>query len=253
MKRINVLLITIFFLTIIFGGSNVQGAEDVLFQSSMINALDKGIAEGEMTIKDLKQHGDFGIGTLNAIDGEMLGLDGNYYRMNVDGVANLVDDSMKTPFAAVTFFKPDKTFSLNDIKDYKELKQQIDNLLPTKNIFYAIKIKGTFKYIKARSVPRQSRPYPTLKEVFKTQRITEFRNVQCTFVGFRCPVYVEGINFPGHHFHFVTEDRKAGGHIYECHLEKGVVEIDYIPSFYLELPESKEFFKLEGLEYNSLQ
>ena len=253
MKRINVLLITIFFLTIIFGGSNVQGAEDVLFQLSLLNALDKGIAEGEMTIKDLKQHGDFGLGTFNAIDGELIGVDGNFYRMDVDGVAQPADDSLKTPYAFTTFFEPDKRVSLDAIEDYKKLKQQLDSLLPTKNIFYAIKIKGTFKYIKTRSIAKHNRPYPNLKEMFKTQTLTEFRNVQCTFVGFRCPVYVEGINFPVHHFHFVTDDRKAGGHIYECHLEKGVVEIDYIPSFYLELPESKEFFKLEGLQYNSLQ
>ena len=253
MKKFRYLLIALFFVTAIIGSADVQGAQDVLFQVSLLNALDKGIAEGKTTIKDLKRHGDFGIGTLNAIDGEMLGLDGNYYRINVEGVANLVDDSMKTPFAVVTLFKPDKTFSLGEVKDYKELKQRLDNQLPTKNIFYAIKIEGTFKYIKARSVPRQNKPYLPLKEVFKTQNIYELRNVRCTFVGFRCPVFVDGINFPGHHFHFITEDRRAGGHIFECHLERGVVEIDYIPSFYMELPENKEFFKLEGLQYNSLQ
>jgi len=253
MKRLSQLLITIFFLVTILGGSNVQAEHNVVFQTSLFNALDNGVAEGEMTIKGLKKHGDFGIGTFNAIDGEMLGVDGDYYRINVDGVAYLADDSMKTPFAAVTFFKPDKRFSLNEIKDYEELKQQLDNQLPTKNIFYAIKIEGTFKYIKARSIPRQNKPYLPLKEVFKTQKISEFRNIRCTFVGLRCPVYVEGINIPGHHFHFITEDRKAGGHVFECYLEKGVVEIDYIPSFYMELPENDEFFKLEGLQHNSLQ
>ncbi len=252
MKRINVLLITIFFLTIIFGGSNVQGAEDVLFQSSMINALDKGIAEGEMTIKDLKQHGDFGLGTFNAIDGELIGLDGTFYRMDVDGVAQPADDSLKTPYAFTTFFEPDKRVSLDAIEGYKALKQQLDNLLPTKNIFYAIKITGTFKYIKTRSIAKHNRPYPNLKEMFKTQTLTEFRNVQCIFVGFRCPSYVK-VSSPGYHFHFITEDRKAGGHVLECHLEKAVVEIDYTPSYQLELPESEEFFRAEGLESNSLQ
>ena len=252
MKRLSQLLITIFFLAIIFGGSNVQGAEDVLFQTSMINALDKGIAEGEMTIKDLKQHGDFGLGTFNAIDGELIGVDGNFYRMDVEGAAQPADDSLKTPYAFATFFEPDKRVSLDEIEDYKTLKEQLDNLLPTKNIFYAIKIKGTFKYIKTRSIAKQNKPYPTLKEMFKTQTLSEFRNVQCIFVGFRCPSYVN-TSSPGYHFHFITEDRKAGGHVLECHLEKAVVEIDYTPSYYLELPESEEFFRVEGLEYNSLQ
>jgi len=252
MKRLSQLLITIFFLAIIFGGSNVQGAEDVLFQTSMINALDKGIAEGEMTIKNLKQHGDFGLGTFNAIDGELIGVDGNFYRMDVDGAAQPADDALKTPYAFATFFEPDKRVSLDDIKDYKELKQQIDNLLPTKNIFYAIKIKGTFKYIKIRSFTKFKRPYPNLKDMFKNQTLTEFRDVQCIFVGFRCPSYVKSSS-PGYHFHFITEDKKAGGHVLECHLEKAVVEIDYTRSYQLELPESEEFFRAKGLESNSLQ
>ena len=252
MKRLSQLSITIFFLVIIVGGANVQGAEDVLFQTSLMNALDKGLSEGEMTIKELKQHGDFGLGTFNAIDGELIGVDGNFYHMGVDGAAQPADDSMKTPYAFATFFEPDNRVSLDKIESYAELKKQLDNLLPTKNIFYAIKIKGTFKYIKARSFIKFKRPYPNLKDMFKNQTLSEFRNVQCIVVGIRCPSYVT-TSSPGYHFHFITEDKKSGGHVLECHLEKAVAEIDYTLSYQLELPESEEFFKAEGLESNSLQ
>jgi len=36
---------------------------------------------------ELKRNGDFGIGTFNALDGEMIGLDGAFYQIKVDGVA----------------------------------------------------------------------------------------------------------------------------------------------------------------------
>jgi len=248
MKNLRWLVVAVFFLATILGGTYVQGARDVLFQTSFYNALDKGVAEGETTFKDLKQHGDFGIGTFNAVDGEMVGFDGKFYQVKVNGVAYPVDDSMQTPFSFVTSFEPDKRASLGEAANYEQLKGQLDKLLPTKNIFHAIKIQGTFKYIKARSVPRQKRPYPPLAEVFKVQRIFEFRDVRCTLVGFYCPSYVAGLNIPGYHFHFLTEDKKAGGHVFECHMEKALVEIDHISALYLALPETDDFFKVEGLQ-----
>jgi acetolactate decarboxylase len=248
MKNVRYLFIAVLFLLTISGGSYAQGGQNVLFQASMYSALDKGVYEGEITVKDLKQHGDFGLGTFNAVDGEMIGLDGEFYQVKVDGVAYRIDDSMQTPFALVTFFEPDKTASLNRASDFEQLRQHLDKFLPTKNIFYAIKIEGAFKYIKARSVPAQERPYPPLSQIFKNQSIFEFRDVRGTLVGFRCPSYVKGINVPGYHFHFITQDKKAGGHVLECNLQSALAEIDYIPAFYLALPESGDFFKVESFQ-----
>jgi len=55
-----------------------------------------------VTYKELKKHGDFGLGTFNALDEEMIRLDGKFYQIKVDGIAYPVDDSMKTPFARVS-------------------------------------------------------------------------------------------------------------------------------------------------------
>jgi acetolactate decarboxylase len=87
--------------------------KDVLFQVSTIDALLEGIYDGDITCKELKNHGDFGIGTFNGLDGEMIELDGNLYQVRANGVAYPADDSTKVPFAAVTFFEPDKTVLLN--------------------------------------------------------------------------------------------------------------------------------------------
>ena len=71
-----------------------------------------------------------------------------------------VKDSMKTPFAVVTFFAPDETVMLDTADNYTQLKTHLNDLLPSQNVFYAIKVEGKFKYIKTRSVPGQKRPYP---------------------------------------------------------------------------------------------
>lgn len=64
-------------------------------------------------------------------------------------------------------------------------------------------------------------------------------------VGFRMPEYMEGLNVPGYHFHFITDDRKAGGHVLDCLIEEAMVEIDYSSGFHMKLPENDGFFKAD--------
>jgi acetolactate decarboxylase len=247
MKIIYYLLVATFFAIAICvsGCLHSQENEDILFQTSTINALLEGVYDGEITYKELKQYGDFGIGTFNSLDGEMIGLEGKFYQVKADGIAYAVDDSMKTPFAVVTFFEVDKSISLDKAVDYEQLEHYLDNLLPTKNIFYAVKIEGRFNYIKTRSVPKQIKPYPRLVEVVKDQPTFEFYNVEGTIVGFRCPEYVEGINVPGYHLHFITEDKKAGGHLLECQMQNVRIEIDYTSELYMVLPQTGDFYKAD--------
>ncbi|MEW5800902.1 MAG: acetolactate decarboxylase [bacterium] len=217
--------------------------KDILFQVSTIDALLGGIYDGEVTCEELKKHGDFGIGTFDGLDGEMIEIEGNLYQVRADGVACLAADSTKVPFAAVTFFEPDEAIAIDKPLDYKQLEHYLDTLLPTKNIFYAIKITGEYDYIKTRSVPRQNKPYPPLVEVVKDQPTFEFRKVKGTVAGFRCPEYVKGINVPSYHLHFITEDGKAGGHLLACRIKNVRVGIDHTSAFYMALPEGGEFYQ----------
>jgi acetolactate decarboxylase len=230
--------------------SNLHKNRDVLYQTSTITALLEGAYDGDITFHELKKHGNFGIGTFHALDGEMIALDGNFYQIKSDGIAYPVDASMKTPFAVVTFFEPDYSISINDQLDYKDLEVYLDRILPTENIFYAIKLEGTFSYIKARSVSRQNKPYPPLAEAAKQQKIFEFHDVRGVIVGFRLPQYMKGINVPGYHLHFITADRKAGGHLLACKTTDVRVGIDYTANLYMVLPEKNAFFNLNLIKDN---
>lgn len=226
--------------------SDIRGNEtDVLYQVSTIDALLQGIYDGVLPFAELETHGDFGIGTFDGLEGEMLALDGSYYQIKTDGIAYPVSGEMTTPFATVTYFESDENFHLEKPVNLTELEDFLDLNLPSKNLFYAVRVDGNFSYIKARSVPRQEKPYPKLADAVAFQSVFEFENTSGTLVGFRAPEYVKGINVPGYHLHFITGDKSRGGHVLDLNMENGDASLDITSAFLMELPASEDFYNME--------
>lgn len=219
-----------------------------IVQISTIDALMQGVFDGATSLSDLTGMGDFGIGTFNALDGEMTFLDGVFYQVKADGkVYEPNVHSTKTPFVTVTFFDPEWTRPVSAL-DYDALKGTIDSLKTSPNLFYAIQVKGTFSYVKTRSVPAQEKPYPTLAEVAAHQPEFEARFVSGTLAGFYCPPYVTGINVTGYHLHFISDDKHFGGHVLELELQEGTILLDQVSRFRLILPEEGDFLDADLTE-----
>lgn len=220
---------------------------DTLVQVSTFDALLAGNYDGVAEVSSLRQYGDFGIGTLDRLNGELIMLDGQFYDVRADGVAYTVSETTTTPFAAVTFFDIDREEALENGLTFAAFEVWLDEILPTQNLFYAVKLQGTFSYLKTRSVPAQEKPYPPLTEVTKNQPTFEFTDVAGTIVGFRCPPYVTGINVPGYHLHFLTDDGTAGGHLLEFTVAQADVYIDNTSRFLMLLPAEDSGFYQEDL------
>ncbi len=219
--------------------------DDVLFQVSTIDALLQGVFDGFYSFDDLESHGDFGIGTFDSLDGEMVAVDGDYYQVKADGVAYPVQGNMTTPFSTVTYFKADQTIAVQNASNYTILSSQISEKLPSINMFYALRIDGTFPYVKTRSVPAQKKPYPRLADATKNQSVFEFTNVTGTIVGLWAPEFSKGLNVAGYHLHFITADRKAGGHILDLKVDKADVKVDITPGFAMQLPTTGDFYNVD--------
>lgn len=213
---------------------------DILYQVSTIDALMQSVYDGVMNLGEVKEHGDFGIGCFEGIDGEMIALDGEYYQVKADGVAYPVSDNMTTPFSTVTYFERDITANVS-AKNFTELSSAIDTQIPSKNYFYGIRIDGNFPYVKTRAIPKQSKPYLPLKDLAANQSVFEFHEINGTIVGFYTPECAGGLNVPGYHLHLITADRKAGGHILDLALNSSDVQIDITSGFHMELPTSGDF------------
>jgi acetolactate decarboxylase len=207
-----------------------------LFQTSTVDALLEGKYEGDVSFAELEAHGDFGLGTFDALDGEMICLDGDFFQVKSDGLAYAVDGDARTPFAVVTLFEPDVSQTLSMPMDYEALCDYLDGVIGGGTICAAIRVDGSFEYVKTRSVPRQRKPYPPLVEVVEDQPTFELHDVSGSLVGFRFPDYAQGLNVSGYHFHFITADRSTGGHALGCRLAHGNLYIDHEGELRLELP-----------------
>ena len=215
-------------------------SQNSMYQISTINALMQGVYDGDFTVKDLKQHGNFGIGTLNHLDGEMIALDGNFYQVKSTGEIKVLSGEAKTPFANVVNFRADKVGQIKTVCNFSELEKALDSIIQDKNYIYAIRIEGIFTG-KTRSIGAQSKPYPSLSAAAKKQIVFDIINTKGTVVGFWCPEYVSGINVKGYHLHFISDDRKSGGHILSCGIEAGKVQVSRISDFRMVLPSGTAF------------
>ena len=164
-------LVLAFCLALCLGAGALHAAEPrLLFQTSTLQALMAGVYDGDLTYQELARHGDFGLGTFDALDGEMIALDGAFYQIKADGRVYPVAGAMKTPFAEVTFFKADRTHMIEMPMNFQQLLDYVDRLLPSPNLPYAIRIDGVFPSVKTRSIPRQQKPYPPLARRPKSRR-----------------------------------------------------------------------------------
>jgi acetolactate decarboxylase len=222
-----------------------------LYQTSLMSALLEGIYEGDVTYGELRKHGDFGLGTFNKLDGEMVGFDGIFYQIRSDGSARPVSPDQKTPFAVVTFFEPDKELELPQGIGKEALQSLIESATDA-NLFTAIKIDGIFDQVDTRTVQQQKKPYPPLTEAAKHQAVKTFKDVQGTLAGFRSPPYAQGIGVAGLHLHFLREDKQAGGHALSYCIRSGRIQLAALHGFHVELPSSAAFlnanFEESGLD-----
>lgn len=201
--------------------------KDAIYQVSRLDFLSEGQYDGITTYGALKKYGDFGLGTFEAVDGEMIGLDGLFYQVKTDGVAYSVSRGLKTPFANVTWFEADETITIDKPMTLAELQAYLESRIKGLEGYYAIRVDGQFEYVKTRSVHVQQEPYPPLADVIAQQVTFEFEQIKGTMVGFRFPEAAAGENVTGFHFHFLTGNREAGGHLLDCRIQKGTVAIDH--------------------------
>ncbi len=218
--------------------------DSLLYISTPLNALVEGVYEENIHFDEILNHGNFGIGTFDDLDGEMVLLDGAVYQITAEGHVNRINDPAMTPYAIVTFFHPVIHADLDGEAQYGHFLEWLNGLLPSPNIFYAIRIEGEFSRVRARSVPKHAN-YSPLAEVVKEQSSFHFENVRGALAGFYTPSFMSSLSVPGHHLHFLSEDCTSGGHLIACSPCKVRASIQPIHRLELNMPLTQDYLKLD--------
>jgi acetolactate decarboxylase len=211
-------------------------------QFSTIDALLAGAYDGQVPCRKITHYGNLGIGTFDQLDGELVLLDGRVFQVKADGKAHPAETTATTPFAAVVCFQPQITQPTVSGTTFSGFQEQVNALATNRNALCAIRVRGKFRFVKTRSVPAQTKPYPPLVEVTRNQPVFDLVNQEGTLVGFRLPDYVKGINVPGYHVHFLSADHQAGGHVLDFTLDQGTIELAPCYQLQLLLPKDQSAF-----------
>jgi acetolactate decarboxylase len=209
-----------------------------LYSAGHASAFIGGLYDGYFPYPQLKTHGNFGLGAIDKMDGELTMLNGNLYQTQFTGKTRLISTG-KTPYAVVCFFKPGKVFHVNSQLDKTTLYKYLDSVLTDRNAMYAIHISGNFGYVKTRAFPPvDHKPYVPLAEMLDKQHFFEFSNIKGDLVGYRLPAFMEGAHISGYHFHFLSSKKDAGGHIIELKANGITIEVDQLGSYTIDLPQT---------------
>ncbi|MBR0145660.1 MAG: acetolactate decarboxylase [Eubacterium sp.] len=219
--------------------------QNKMYQVSTLQALALGYTKAVITVSELLQYGDTGLGTYEDVNGEMIIMDGRCFQAKWDGSVVEASPDEGVPFSAVAKLLGEREFEMTDKQDIESIRTELTQRIEEHfglNSMHVVRIDGEFEKVDARSEEPYKSHHVTLKEVLdKNQTAFVFENIRGSLVGVYFPDHMDGINMPGWHLHFLSEDKKKGGHVFNVILKKGTVRLDKISRIEIELPKAAAF------------
>jgi len=213
-------------------------------QFSFVDALVAGLYEGAFRASEVLSAGDLGVGCGDALDGELVLLDGTAYLCRGDGeVIRVLPDAL-LPFAEVVTFRPTLTVDLPPL-DEKGFEAFVDDLVPSGNLFYAIRVEAEFGRMTVREAVRQQQPFPGLAEAVKSQHENTVAATSGTMLGFKGPDVFQGLSVADYHLHYLDGARGFGGHVMDFALTGGTLTMEAYADFHLRLPQVASYLDAE--------
>jgi len=225
-------------------GCNTQQDTDTMNQISLLQGLTLWDYYWSVSIKELKTLGNIWLWTFEGLNGELIMLDWVVYRGNDKLEAEIPSDDTLIPFANITFLDKDHELKLENISTIEELKKQLDEKVNElgNHKFYMVRITWSFNTMHIRSEKKQEEPYKPLVDVLRVDQTEKtFNDISWDVVALYTPDYMSDLNAAGWHFHFISSDKKAWGHILNLDIKSANAIIDETEKFNLYIP-NWEFF-----------
>jgi len=222
----------------------IHQTDAAVTQFAVLDALLAGAYESGIRVDEATAIGDFGLGCVDHLGGEVVILDGTAIECTLDGppVAMGGDDIL--PFAIVCRFPDVPAADLLE-RDFAGFAASVEGRLASRNLFHAVRFDGVLSDVRVRVTPRQHHPFPRLADVTSQQVETVARGIRGTVVGFWTPAIYQGIAVAGLHLHVLSEDRSLGGHVLELAVDAGELRVAAFARLDLRLPTDELFLRTE--------
>lgn len=219
---------------------------DTIYQISTSIAISNGCLDGFLTLKEIKRLGNFGIGSITGLEGEIIYLNDEFHHFSDNGLTNRTNEDFMSPRMLITNFKSKNMIEINQNTTYQKIKKIIESSMPTQNIMYAIKIIGVFNWVKIKCFPKQIKPYPQGPiELTCHENALELQNISGVLVGYFMTDLFKKVNSSKYHFHFMSADKKHGGHLVDCQITNCNIEIDSKHNLMLFLPNTSTYYNVD--------
>src|SRR3989338_1091334 len=168
-----------------------------VYQFGVAQAFLSGLYEADWRFDQIKGFGNFGHGTFNGVAGELIVLEGKFYRVDETGKVFVVEGEEKTPITTLVQFEPTHQEKCSATASFASLNEKLFKKFTQPKFIYAIKLEGVFSSLAIRSETPQPKPYqPMDKSFLPTQRKFHHENIQGTLVGFYIPDYFQRLLLP---------------------------------------------------------
>ena len=230
-----------------------------IYQASTLQALALGYTRPVVTVQELLKHGDTGLGTFENVDGEMIIVDGVCYQAKQDGSVVRTEREAGVPFAVSGYVKDGRKFHLDELEDIEAIKQELTLRIEEDfglNSIHIARIDGWFEAVYARAGAPYRSQHVTLKNILsKTQKDFSFERLHGTLVCVYFPDYMDGINAAGWHLHFISKDRKLGGHVFRVSFGSGECLLQKMDRIEIQLPMEAAFdtYSLKSASQNEIK
>jgi acetolactate decarboxylase len=210
---------------------------DLTFQLSLANVLLDGGYDGVATLGEVLPAGDHGLGTVDRLDGELVVVDGEPWRVDSTGRATLMPPETRTPFVVLTTMESPQRVRVRGM-DRVGVLAAIDELVDDEHAVVAVRLEGRFSRVLVRSVPAQTPPYRPYAEVCARDEVRwEHHGFDGVFVGFRFPELGGTGTIGGLHLHGLDVARLTGGHNHELVVDDAELSVSVTSGAAIALPE----------------
>lgn len=175
----------------------------------------------------------------------MIILDGVCYQARQDGSIVRTEDSTGVPFAVAGSVNGGRKFIMEEMKNIADIKLELTLKIEEDfglNSIHIARIDGFFNIVHARAGAPYRSQHISLKDILsKTQKDFCFERLRGTLVCVYYPDYMDGINASGWHMHFVSEDKKLGGHVFEASFDSAECLLQKMDRIEIQLPREAAF------------